>query len=82
MKALMEMPLEKACQIKYEMGRAEHRAGESDEFIGDPVLEFYMEMLDAINYIPEIEKRGYKVPPFLAAAIRFGAEWSRELHSS
>ena len=79
MSALRTIPFEQARKLKWEQGRAEHRAGGTDEFVGDPVEEFYAEMLDATNYVAEMEKRGVHVPTFISASILACAKWAREL---
>lgn len=79
MSALIQLPFDEACKVKYEMGRREHRQAATDEFQGDPIVEFYMEQLDSWNYLLDMEKRGITVSPFRFASIRANAEWAREL---
>jgi hypothetical protein len=56
---LIELSIDEARRLKYEVGRQEHRAKRGgDEFVGDPLKELFDELLDAMNYVDECERRG------------------------
>lgn len=78
--ALIDLPIDDARRLKYQAGLKEHREAGTDDFVGDPAVELYMEMLDSINYLDEMARRGVKVPTFIGAAIRSCAQWAREIH--
>lgn len=80
MNALIDLPFDEARKLKFQAGRQEHRQASTDEFQGDPALEFYYEQLDGYNYLEELQARGYHVSPFRFASIRSNAEWAKEIH--
>ncbi|GMU21168.1 MAG: hypothetical protein KJZ84_24040 [Bryobacteraceae bacterium] len=53
--SLLELPVIRACQRKWNLGRAEH----GPVFVGDPLEELYGELADALNYTDQLELEGY-----------------------
>lgn len=52
---LAALPLRVAQEVKWQRGRAQY-GGEG--FVGDPLEELFLEMLDALNYCEECMSRG------------------------
>lgn len=48
---LHAMPLNDACAVRWERGRAERGLCNADPFIGDPRLEAYEEVVDLATYL-------------------------------
>lgn len=57
-KKLIQMPLSQALRAKWEAGQAQY----GTEFVGHPLEELDEELIDAINYAEEAQKRGYRLP--------------------
>lgn len=53
--SLLELPVIRACQRKWNLGRAEHGL----VFVGDPLEELYGELADALNYTDQLDMEGY-----------------------
>lgn len=54
---LIDLPTEQARAIKWQRGREKY----GPDFVGDPLEELDGELLDAMNYAEEAERRGYVV---------------------
>lgn len=54
---LVELPIEQARRIKHAEGMAVRGRRPDEAFQGDPWLELYSELLDALNYAEEARKR-------------------------
>jgi hypothetical protein len=55
---LWEMPLERAITFKHQEGREAHRHLDPNaDFVGDPLLELFEELLDSINYLRVYRRR-------------------------
>lgn len=59
MSILHKLPVEEACRLAWEKGRATHRQGLPKEttFQGDPAAEAYEEAIDGINYVREEQRQ-------------------------
>ena len=73
------MPFDEARRAKWERGRALHRGGGETGFVGDPAYELFEEMLDAMNYLEELESRGVDVPDEHREAVRALAGWAADV---
>lgn len=78
---LIEFPFDAARKIKGEAFRKSHPELHPGDFLGDPFEEFDAEMLDAMNYLDEIEKRGFNVSS-IKLEVRFVAERVRSIYRS
>lgn len=59
---LLILPVETAQNAKWADGRAKY----GPEWVGDhPLIELYMELLDAQNYLDHLENEGEKRDPWL-----------------
>ena len=52
------MEFEDACSEKWTRGAMKYRKSAGDAFQGDLVQELYEELLDAHNYVVELEEKG------------------------
>lgn len=55
--SLLELPVIRACQRKWNLGRAAH----GPVFVGDPLEELYGELADALNYADQLDMEGYNI---------------------
>jgi hypothetical protein len=57
-KPIWERPIQEALTVKWSVGRQKYGDLNPDEpFVGDPLLELYEELLDAMNYCREVRSQ-------------------------
>lgn len=74
---LISMPIAEARQVKWAAGRVKF----GPEFVGDPLEELDSELIDAMNYVEEAERRGLYLPglqdSLRAMCVQVRAAYSR-----
>jgi hypothetical protein len=77
----ISMDFEDARRLKWQRGITEHRNGNaSASFKGEPCRELHQEMLDAANYLEEIERTTGANLAIARAMVRFIARNVQAIH--